>query len=614
MASESGQSAVVLNVDDHEPARYAKSRILRLGGMQVLEASSGEEALRLVAEKKPDLVLLDVKLPDMNGFEVCRRIKADPVISHTLVVQNSASFVGSDDQVRGLEGGADTYITSPIEPGVLLATVRALLRLRRAEQALAESQAEFRFLVNQIKDYAIFRIDAEGRVRSWNEGVERVLGYSQRAFIGLELSAIFVPDDIASGAAARELANAKKNGSTSDDRWMQRSDGRRFWAMGTTTAVRDAGGDLVGFIKVMRDQTEWKKAQEELTRHRDELDNLVNERTAELDKSIQRLRMSERMASLGTLAAGLGHDMGNLLLPLRLRIDTLSTIGLPESARAELDGIRSLADYLQKLSGGLKLLAADPGRAPAREATEIRAWWKEAGGVLSSTLSKSVKLRAELPDDDCWIAIGAASLTQIVFNLVQNAGDAFGAQRGGEVVVLARVDGERVVVEVADNGPGMSEEVMRRCMEPFYSTKPRGVSTGLGLALVYGLTTAAHGKVELASEEGKGTTFTVRLPLGAAPKPKDERRATAFVGLVDSRMRAFVLAEVGALGYPIEADAGRADLVVTDNAEQALLALGWCVLFMDGADREGANTIAIGARPKIQSIREALRQVQQKSA
>jgi signal transduction histidine kinase len=131
----------LLVVDDNEVSRYSRCRILRQAGFDVVEAASGSETLRAVETTKPRLVLLDVNLPDINGWEVCRRIKADPATASVLVLQISATYVQQSDTVRALEGGADACLTEPVEPGVLLATVRALLRARVAEDAMREALA-----------------------------------------------------------------------------------------------------------------------------------------------------------------------------------------------------------------------------------------------------------------------------------------------------------------------------------------------------------------------------------------------------------------------------------------------------------------------------------------
>ena len=140
--SASTHDSLVLNVDDNDGARYAKSRILTRAGLQVIEAASGGEALRVAQERHPDLVLLDMKLPDIHGMEVCRMLKQDAATSSILVLQTSASYLSSADKIRALDGGADNYLFEPIEPEELVANVKALLRLGRVERQLRESDRQ----------------------------------------------------------------------------------------------------------------------------------------------------------------------------------------------------------------------------------------------------------------------------------------------------------------------------------------------------------------------------------------------------------------------------------------------------------------------------------------
>jgi signal transduction histidine kinase len=138
----STHESLVLNVDDNDGARYAKTRILTRAGLRVIEAASGGEALQMAQEQHPDLVLLDMKLPDIHGMEVCRMLKQDPATKSTLVLQTSASYLSSADKIRALDGGADNYLFEPIEPEELVANVRALLRLGRVERQLRESDRQ----------------------------------------------------------------------------------------------------------------------------------------------------------------------------------------------------------------------------------------------------------------------------------------------------------------------------------------------------------------------------------------------------------------------------------------------------------------------------------------
>ena len=132
----------ILNVDDYQPSRYARTKVLRQAGFAVSEATNGAQTLQLVSELRPSLVLLDVNLPDMSGYEVCKQIRSTPAIAGTPVLHISASHVQSRHQVHGLESGADSYLVEPIDPSVLVATVRAFLRARQAEESLRRSNED----------------------------------------------------------------------------------------------------------------------------------------------------------------------------------------------------------------------------------------------------------------------------------------------------------------------------------------------------------------------------------------------------------------------------------------------------------------------------------------
>ncbi|MBE7549597.1 MAG: PAS domain S-box protein [Anaerolineales bacterium] len=173
----------ILNVDDDEISCYAKSRTLRRAGFEVTEATTGSQALRYIQQDKPPLVLLDIGLPDISGLEVCRRIKSDPALALTLVLQVSASLVSSTDKARGLEGGADAYLTEPIEPEELVATVKALLRLRQAETALKTQEAFLRQVID-LNPNLIFAKDRQGRFTLANQAVAEVYGTTVEGLLG----------------------------------------------------------------------------------------------------------------------------------------------------------------------------------------------------------------------------------------------------------------------------------------------------------------------------------------------------------------------------------------------------------------------------------------------
>lgn len=384
---------------------------------------------------------------------------------------------------------------------------------KRAEEALRESEERYRSLISQVKDFAIFATDEHGVVTTWNEGCQHVLGYPQHEFVGLHTTRLFTPEDRAEDLPGLSLRHAAEAGTARINRWMIDRKGHRFFALGTTAALRDSAGRLIGFSTVLRDATQMKVSQDELAEHGESLERLVTERTDELKKTMERLRLSERMASLGTLAAGLGHDMGNLLLPLEIRLELLLQAALPPELHEHVLGIQKCAQYFQRLSNGLRLLAIDPNARTA-ERTELGLWWQDAGTMLRNVLPQNLQFDHDLPGAECWVAIGRAGLTQVIFNLVQNAADAMRERGSGRVLVSAEDDPRTdwVTLRVIDDGPGMTQDVVQRCMEPYFSTKARGESTGMGLAFVHGLVIRAGGRVEVASAVGRGTTVSLALP------------------------------------------------------------------------------------------------------
>jgi signal transduction histidine kinase len=144
------EAATIINVDDHEPARYARGRILSHAGFLVLDAATGSDALNLIAEHNPDMVLLDVHLPDVSGIEICRRVKATPECASVIVLQISASAITAPQATAALNNGADGYLTEPVDADVLVATVKALLRLRKAERELANANDRLKTLNQEL--------------------------------------------------------------------------------------------------------------------------------------------------------------------------------------------------------------------------------------------------------------------------------------------------------------------------------------------------------------------------------------------------------------------------------------------------------------------------------
>jgi PAS domain S-box-containing protein len=492
-------SSHILVVDDDEVKRYTIARTLKLAGYEIVEAETGGEAIARAAEH-PALIVLDVKLPDIDGYEVARRLKADPATALIPVLHLSGTFVTADSRVLGLESGADAYLTDVTEPPVLIATIRALLRMRRAEAALRESEDFHRTLVEQIKDYAIFRTDLWGIATTWNEGVRRVLGYEEAEFVGLDIRRLFTPEDVAAGVPEQELRSAAETGTGADDRWMVRRDGTRFWASGTMNGLRDVAGQLVAYTKIMRDLTEQKRAQDALK---------------------QADRAKDEFLAL------LAHELRNPLAPIRtaLEIQRLPGADPAAVARAREMMARQLLHMVRLIDDLL-----DVGRITKGQ-IDLRLERVELGAVLDTAVETSRpliedgrhKLTQTRPPRPVFLEADAIRLAQVVSNLLNNA--AKYTPEGGRIELNAELAPDRraAVIRVRDNGAGISAEMLPRVWGLFTQVdrtlgRAQG-GLGIGLTLVKRLVELHGGTVEARSEGlGRGSEFVVRLPVGLDPE------------------------------------------------------------------------------------------------
>jgi signal transduction histidine kinase len=246
-------------------------------------------------------------------------------------------------------------------------------------------------------------------------------------------------------------------------------------------------------------------------------------------------RARERMVALGTLTAGLGHDMANVLMPMRTALDQLQDLHPgPPSAPLVLS-LRRSVDHLRGLTKGLRSMSVDPeDPAASPDTTVLHEWWSQAISPFTWALPRGVRIVAEGLDGNPPrppVRVPGHVLMQAVFNLVQNAVDALAGQaassttpstptplRDGRIWVTARARPDAVALSVRDNGPGMDAATLARCTEPFFSTKPRDRGSGLGLALARTAMERQGGKLTIESTPGEGSTFTLLLPI-AAPAP-----------------------------------------------------------------------------------------------
>jgi signal transduction histidine kinase len=325
---------------------------------------------------------------------------------------------------------------------------------------------------------------------------------------------------------------------------------------------------LQGVANVLGTAIERHRAEKELEHHRLHLEKLVEERTAKLRESHEQLRQSERLASLGTLAAGLGHDMKNVLLPVLCRLDALEKAS--GTVTAEVNAVRLSLEYLRRLSRGLRLFALDPDDPEASDGvTRIEDWWREVGPLVQNAVPKEIAFSAEVAPGLPPVRVPEHRLTQAVLNLVVNAGEATAG--GGSVRLRAEQEDGFVRLSVTDDGSGMTREVQGHAIEPFFTTKKRHLATGLGLSLVHGVAQAAGGSLRIDSEPGRGTTVVLALPAAeVAPAEEGDGARIASVSLRDRRATALASSLLRSAGFWVHDAPACGVLWVTDSAGDVL--------------------------------------------
>jgi PAS domain S-box-containing protein len=505
---------LVLTVDDEATNRYAVSRVLSQAGYKVIEASTGAEALRSIKSERPDLVVLDVRLPDISGYEICRRIKDDPATASTLVLQVSATFVNSRDAVRSLDGGADSYLTQPVEPPVLIATVGALIRLRRAEEALRESESRHRLLFERTPLPAwVFDIESLA-ILAVNEAAILRYGYSRDELLAMRIGDLQPPADV---AAFKSRAAGDARGQLGV--WRHRTkDGNELDVELTAAPIRF--GEHRARILIATDVTERRRVEQA------RVELLTRERTARAQAEEANRAKDDFLATLShELRTPLNAMVGWVNLLQSGKLDAVTAKrgldAIDRNTRIQAQLIEDLLDVSRIITGKLVLERSVIDLVDVAQAA--------AEGLRAPALARQLDLAVTAEVAPIPVLGDFGRLQQVVSNLVSNAIKF--TDPGGRVTVRIERRGNEAVLEVADTGRGIRPEFLPHVFEKFRqadtSTTRSHAGLGLGLAIVRRLAELHGGRVQATSEgEGQGSTFTVTLPLAAvAASSRTDRKS-----------------------------------------------------------------------------------------
>jgi PAS domain S-box-containing protein len=523
---------------------------------------------------------------------------------NTLLGQRQVRLAGIQTTNAIVDTASALLVLVLLVLGVVL-LAQAVLRESRSVAELRKSEERFRLLVTGVPDYAIFMLDAEGKVASWNLGAERIKGYRHAEIFGMEYAIFYPPEEREAGVPAAELAKAAEKGSLETEGWRLRKDGSRFYAHATLTALRAENGSLRGFAKITRDVTE-RRAQEKA-----------------LEESRAALAQAQKMESLGQLTGGIAHDFNNLLTVIIGSVDLVARKLVNDEKSVELlDGARQAGE--QGASLVRRLLAFSRRQTLAPQNVDLNKLVTGMSELIRRTLGEGIVLEMVLGGGVWRTLVDPNQLESALLNLAVNARDAMEGQgtltiETGNIFLdgdatashFEVAPGQYVVIAVSDSGPGMTQDTISRAFEPFFTTKPEGKGTGLGLSQVHGFVKQSGGHVALFSEPGQGTTVKMYLPRHAseeAPADREVPKAAALpaqgetVLLVEDEplVRMYGSEALAELGYRVlEASDGHEALLVLGEHPEITL------LFTDVGLPGGFNgrRLAEEARARVPSLK-----------
>jgi len=539
-------NGVILAVDDSQHSLLMLTDILEAEGYDVRPADSGKLALASVESTKPDLILLDIRMPGMDGFEVCRRLK-ERMDTREIPLVFISSLTDVSDRVQGLELGAVDFISKPFQKEELLARIRThleLSRLRsRLEQRVRERTAQLiaaneqlrlelaerrRAEQESLENEQLFRSMADAApVIVWTSGADtqinfvnkHALTFTGRTFEDLardRWKEVIHPQDLERDYLANIPLIAARREYRAEYR-LRRADGEYRWMLDTASPRLLADGSFAGYIGIVIDITDVKQNQE-------------------------RLLAAQKLESVGVLVSGLAHNFNNLMGAIIAEADLgLSELSPDSAAYGNVERISAIAIRAADIVFTLTVYAS-PAPAGEQTAVNLSSVAEQVMQLIKATVPRNIKFSIDVAPKLPPIRADMSHMRQVVMNLLTNACESLDSEEGLICVTTSRVrlgpgdpsisqfgltEGDFVRLSVSDTGCGIPSAMKSRIFDPFYTTKFLG--RGLGLAAVQGIVRSLGGAIEVQSTPGSGSTFQILFPCNDTDPSAQSNTAYAWM-------------------------------------------------------------------------------------
>jgi len=556
----------ILIVEDDVNSRVFLERALLSQEYTVESAANGVEALEKAVLSPPDLIISDIMMPEMDGFELCRRVKTNERLRAIPFVFYTATYIDQKDEKLAMSLGATRFLIKPMETEEFFRTVSEVIEEHRAghipvpdrlpaemteldrmqsetyarkldkkvkeleqeREALRRANEELRKLscVVEQSPASVIITDLQGQIEYVNPKFTEVTGYSLEEVRGKNA---WIPE---TGETLPEEYRKLWETITSEAEWHgvfhdKRKDGTLFWERASISPVRDTSGTITHFIAVKEDITDQKSLEDQL-------------------------RQAQKMEAVGQLAGGIAHDFNNILTAvigyahmLKMKLKDDKKLG------SYADNILSLSDRAANLTQSL--LAFSRKQIINPRPVNLNEIIRTVEKLLSRIIGEDMQLKAVLSARDLIIMADHLQIEQVLMNLATNARDAM--PEGGRLTIGTEdvdidhefikehgygTEGAYAVMSVTDSGAGMARETREKIFEPFFTTKETGKGTGLGLSMVYGIIKQHDGYINVYSEPGEGTTFRIYLPLIEA---KADEIKPDFIKSLETGTETILLAE-----------------------------------------------------------------------